>query len=60
MKRSFLRIHECMGRIWVCGCLDSVFWGMRESHSMFHYEIIRRKRGIRERGSLVSSKTKVT
>ena len=60
MKRSFLHIHECMGRIWACGCLNGMFWGMRGFRSMFHDEIIRPKRGIREKGSLVSSKMKVT
>ena len=41
-----------MGRIWICGCLNGVFGGIRGSHSMFHYERIRRKKGLRKGGAL--------
>ena len=52
MKRSFLCTHECMGRIWAYGYLDGVFEGIRRSHSMFHYDIIRRKKALEKGGAL--------
>ena len=42
-----------MGRIWACGCLDGVFGEMRGSHSMLHYERIKRKRAL-EKGEALS------
>ena len=60
MKRCFLGIHECMGRIWACEFLDGLFGGMRGSHYMFHYEKIRRKRALEKWESFVLCKTKVT
>ena len=41
-----------MGRIWACGCLDGLFMGMMRSHSMFHYERFKRKRGLEKEGAL--------
>ena len=58
MKGSFLCIHEYLGRIWACECLDGVFRGMRRSHSIFHYERIRGNRVLKKEGVL--SHVKVT
>ena len=41
-----------MGRIWAYGCLDGVFGGMRGSHSMFHYERMRRNKALEKVGVL--------